>query len=79
MARYLPYEEYLKHPLFRIARDVAFQRARGICEICHAAPASDAHHKQYPVWGTFDTPSNILALCHACHCKVHNKENGHGK
>lgn len=71
---YQSYEAYLVQPLYRIARSVAIRRANGICEECKVEPVTEAHHKQYPVWGTFDTPSNLLAICHQCHCKKHNKD-----
>jgi hypothetical protein len=73
MLRYSTYAEYLRHPMYRIARAVAMRRAKGICEECGVAPATEANHLQYPVWGTFDTPSNLRAVCHACHCDYHHK------
>jgi hypothetical protein len=71
---YSTYDEYLAHPLFKIARAAAFRRANGVCEECHSAPPTEPHHLQYPVWGAFDTPSNIIAVCHDCHCKLEGKE-----
>lgn len=71
---YQTYEEYLKHPLYQIARSAAITRAGGICEKCRNAPVSEVHHLRYPAWGAFDTPTNLLAVCHDCHCKEHEKE-----
>lgn len=71
MPNYRTYEEYLRHPLYRIARCVAMARANGLCEKCRGASASEVHHLKYPLWGTFDTPSNLLAVCHQCHAEEH--------
>jgi hypothetical protein len=70
---YQTYDEYLRHPLYRIARSVAMERANGICERCGHALATETHHQKYPAWDTFDTPSNLLAVCHPCHCEIENK------
>jgi hypothetical protein len=69
---YKTYAEYLRHPKFRAVREVAMQRAGYRCEVC-GAPATEVHHLRYPPWGTFDVPSNLKAICHACHCAEHNK------
>jgi len=71
---YHTYQAYLAMPLYKIARGVAMKRANGICEECNAAPATEVHHIQYPVWGTFDTPSNLRPICHDCHCREHEVE-----
>jgi 5-methylcytosine-specific restriction endonuclease McrA len=83
MARYNDYSEYLRHPLFRMARAIAFRRAGGKCEDC-GAPATEVHHFQpapnkYPVWGAFDTPGNLRVICHECHSREHGKLNGAGE
>jgi hypothetical protein len=31
------------------------------------APVSKALRIKDPVWGAFDTPSNLLAVCNACY------------
>jgi hypothetical protein len=71
---YQSYDAYRAQPLYKIARSVAIRRAKGICEECKTYPVSEVHHIKYPVWGTFDTPSNLQAICHPCHCKKHNKD-----
>ena len=48
--------------LFQIAYDVAIRRA-DVCEHCGKAPVSKALRIMDPVWGAFDTPSNLLAVC----------------
>ena len=52
--------------LFQIAYDVAIRRADA-CEHCGKAPVSKALRIMDPVWGAFDTPSNLLAVCDACY------------
>lgn len=71
---YRTYEEYLKHPMFLFVRDIVLLRARGRCEQCRISPVSEVHHLKYPPWGTFDEPENLIAICHACHCEIHEKE-----
>ena len=71
---YRTYQEYLRHPQFRAIRAQVMQRARATCEVCKAAPASEVHHLRYPPWGTIDIPENLIAICHPCHCRIHNKE-----
>lgn len=71
---YASYKEYLRHPRFLAVREVVFQRAAGLYERCGLRPPTEPHHLQYPPWGTFDVPENLLAVCHACHCVLHGKE-----
>lgn len=72
--RFRHYEEdYLTHPIYRAIREVAWNRAKGRCERC-GAPASEVHHRRYPQpWGSFDTPGNLQAVCHPCHCQIEGK------
>jgi hypothetical protein len=51
---------------FRIAYDVAVRRC-DVCERCGKAPVSKALRIEELVWGAFDTPSNLLAVCDACY------------
>jgi hypothetical protein len=67
------YRTYLAHPLARAVRAARLAMARGRCEDC-GARATEAHHTDYPIWGAFDTPSNLVALCHGCHARRHNKK-----
>jgi hypothetical protein len=70
---YSNYQEYLAHPVFRAARDIAMRRADWRCAC--GAPATEVHHPghQYPPWGMFDVPSNLKPICHDCHCGSHGK------
>lgn len=73
-AQYETYPQYLCHPVFRAARAIAMRLAHGKCQC--GAPATEVHHwkdRPYPPWGMFDVPSNLLPICHACHCKEHGK------
>lgn len=81
---YQSYKEYLQHPFFKIVRKEVMARSWGnlkkyrqwgpICELCNEEFASEPHHKVYPPWNTFDVPENLMAVCHKCHCALHNKE-----
>ena len=67
------YAEYLKHPVYRALRACALRRNAGRCSAC-GQPASEVHHINYPKpWGTFDVPSNMRPICHACHCAIEGK------
>jgi hypothetical protein len=70
---YSSYAEYLKHPRFLAVRAQVFERAAGKCERCGERPPTDPHHLRYPPWGAFDAPENLIAICHACHCEIHEK------
>jgi hypothetical protein len=71
---YQSYEEYLHHPVFLAARAAAMARTGGKCERCSSRPASEVHHLHYPPWGTFDVPSNLMPICHECHCEIEGKQ-----
>lgn len=71
---YRTYEEYLRHPKFRAIRAQAMEAAKGVCQRCKKARATEVHHLRYPPWGTFDTVDNLLPVCHQCHCEIHGKE-----
>ena len=73
---YLTYQDYLNHPKYKAVRAQALARAGGICEQCHKGGVSEVHHVQYPPWGTFEeNADHLLAVCHRCHCQIHDKEN----
>jgi 5-methylcytosine-specific restriction endonuclease McrA len=69
----MSYASYLRHPMFRLVRDIVMRRDGGTCRDCDMR-ATETHHLRYPPWGTFDLPSNLVALCHACHAKRHGKD-----
>lgn len=72
---YRTYAEYLRHPRFLAVRREVFERAGGRCEKCGARPPTEPHHLRYPPWGAFDIPTNLVAVCHPCHCDFHGKAN----
>ena len=74
MQEYKTYAEYLKHPKFLTVRAEVLESAKGICQDCKSAIATQVHHLKYPKWGTFDVAENMIAICHKCHCKRHGKE-----
>jgi hypothetical protein len=74
MSPYRTYREYLKHPVFLAAREIAMQRTGYRCHRC-GAYATEVHHwNGYPAWDTFDAPSQLEPICHACHCLEHGKD-----
>ena len=71
---YRSYNEYLRHPLFLRVKRVVIARAHGLCEYHGCGkPYTEVHHLVYPPWGTFDVPENMIAICHACHSRIHGK------
>lgn len=51
-------------------------RSGGVCEACHAAPATDQHHRQYRSRGGWHLIENLLDLCgrgntSGCHGDAH--------
>ena len=57
---------------WRKKRD-SFLKANPICERCHRAPATMAHHIVPKRDGGSDDPINLQALCDMCHAQVHSK------
>lgn len=67
------YSAYLASPVFRLSRSMAMERTGGRCTC--GARATEVHHASgYPPWGTFDLPSALTPICHACHCREHGKD-----
>ena len=73
---YTTYDEYLTHPQYQAVRAQAVARAGGICEQCREGRVTEVHHALYLPWGTFEeNADHLLAVCHRCHCEIHDKEN----
>lgn len=68
------YKKYLKHPLFLKIRSVVMRSANYTCKC--GERATEVHHLDYPPWGAFDTPDNMIAVCHKCHCEIETKKKG---
>lgn len=61
--------EYLAHlqsPEWRAVRARILSRARGVCEECETAPATEVHHLTYERLG-HELDSDLQALCRPCH------------
>lgn len=82
---YQDYKEYLAHPFFKLVRKEVMAKSYGnipkykkwgnVCQACGNEFATEVHHNVYCKWHEFDVPENLIAVCHQCHCKIHNKEN----
>lgn len=67
-----------------------YKNSHPLCELClledRSVPADDIHHKKIISYGkTFQErwnllldESNLIALCHDCHAKLHAYEKQHG-
>lgn len=64
------YKQYLQSPEWRAKRDLVFKRSGGLCEGCGTAKATEAHHRTYQHFGN-EFLFELLALCHACHERIH--------
>jgi hypothetical protein len=59
-------------------REKVRERSGGVCEICHAAPATDQHHRKYRSRQGEHTVENLLDVCgpgnaFGCHADAHGK------
>lgn len=72
----LPYEQYLQSKHWRVkVRPPALERARYRCQLCGKDPGSpplEVHHNNYARLGQ-ELPSDVIALCDACHRKHHTE------
>ncbi len=78
MAYIKSYGEYLKSPTYRAIRKCALRAACNVCQRC-GLKATEVHHEKYPPikwgeWAIWDVPSNLLVVCHQCHCKIEGKD-----
>ena len=57
-----------RHPVYLEAREKAFDRSGGLCQVCGQQPATEAHHwaHQYPP-AHKTTAGDLTALCADCH------------
>ena len=60
----------------RIARYVR-KRAGYRCERCHCRARLDVHHRRHVADGGGYWPWNLIALCPACHEKIHGRDLNH--
>jgi len=65
------YLSYLKSEKWSQVRNAALDRDGGVCRLC-GAPATQAHHTQYPKNLQEDHPDNVIAICRDCHKAAHH-------
>ena len=68
------YELYRRSDTRRAKREKVLRRAKGICEGCHDADATQIHHLTYDHRGD-ELLFELVALCEACHRKCHPDKN----
>lgn len=62
----LLWSAYLSSKLWLARKSLVFQRAKGLCEHCRAAPCEECHHLHYG--HRFEEPlEDLLAVCSDCH------------
>lgn len=71
MTRQDEYRAYLRSQEWQWLRELAMERAKGVCELCQKETATAVHHVKYPKQFKDDHPDNLLALCDVCHEKQH--------
>jgi hypothetical protein len=68
-----PYQRYLQTEHWRRTRMEVLSRARYRCELCGVNDRLEVHHKHYEsLWN--EALDDLIALCRACHDKVHQVE-----
>ncbi len=64
------YGEYLRSDRWRRKRELVLGRASHICEGCLSRPATEVHHLTYEhLYAEF--AFELIALCDACHARLH--------
>jgi 5-methylcytosine-specific restriction endonuclease McrA len=66
------FKGYLESPLWQKVRKLVITAAKGLCQRCKAAPATDAHHLTYVRVG-HERWGDLEAVCTLCH------QDGHGR
>lgn len=61
---------YLRTPEWRAKRAAVLNRAKGICEGCGQAKATQVHHLSYEHWQE-EFLWELVAVCDGCHERVH--------
>jgi 5-methylcytosine-specific restriction endonuclease McrA len=67
------YTAYLQTPTWRQKRHKVFQRARGRCEGCGEASATQVHHLTYDHVGN-ELLFELVAICEGCHTRIHREK-----
>lgn len=71
------YAAYLRSAAWSAIRAKVIRRAKGLCEGCGEARASDVHHLTYAHVGA-EFLFELVALCRACHVRWHGWGKGGG-
>jgi 5-methylcytosine-specific restriction endonuclease McrA len=72
-AWFAKYDEYLRSPRWRSLRAKVLRRAGGVCESCLERRATQVHHKTYERVFT-EAAFDLVAICDACHARLHPRE-----
>lgn len=66
---------YLKSQAWRARRTAVLARAKGICEGCAGAVATQVHHLTYEHWKN-EFLWELVAICEDCHERIHPHMSG---
>ena len=69
------YSAYLASSTWRIRRQSVMRRARGICEACQIAAATEVHHLTYAHVGR-EPLFELVAICLKCHEQITSWDRG---
>ncbi len=72
------YTRYLKSHEWKRKREKVIARANGRCEGCLENPAEVVHHLSYEHVGA-EFLFELVAVCQACHDRLHEPREAHGK
>jgi hypothetical protein len=64
------YNAYLTTPAWKEKRAQALRRDKGVCQGCHARPATQVHHLSYKHAGD-ELLFELVSICDRCHDRAH--------
>lgn len=67
----MPYERYLKTVHWQSLAATCKRLADNRCQVCNQLAPLHAHHRTYERRG-FEKPTDVIALCEACHTLYHS-------
>ena len=62
------------HPAANILPMMTEEELADLAKDIKAKATEVHHHSGYPSWGTFDLPSYLMPVCHACHRELEGKD-----
>jgi hypothetical protein len=71
--REMPYDFYLRSPLWQMMRQAAHDWWGSSCRTCGATDRLHVHHRTYERLGN-ELPDDLIILCADCHARIHKKE-----